>query len=155
MLSMHLHEIGYVWLEALLLDEEVEKNADLARKILGILQSEIGRKLNPSDFGGLLPEILLDYMEEILQKEVGEIDIRLLGASWGQVRELFRMLSYERYIDDQMEIDEVWRICQALIKRGRFGEEDWETRKNILREMISHECPISGNAFGQGIQGVY
>lgn len=63
----------------------------------------------------------------------------VLNASWKQIGELLRALSYERYIDDQLEIDEVWRISEALIKRGRFEEEDWKLRKEILREVISND----------------
>lgn len=29
-------------------------------------------------------------------------------------------------------------ICQALIRRGKFEEEDWKLRKEILSEMIAH-----------------
>ena len=29
-------------------------------------------------------------------------------------------------IDDRLEIDEVWNICEALVRRGRLEEEDWE-----------------------------
>lgn len=42
-------------------------------------------------------------------------------------------------MDDQLEIDEVWNICQALIKRGKFEEEDWTLRKGILCDMIAHD----------------
>ena len=65
--------------------------------------------------------------------------VSVLGASWKQIGELLRTLSHERYIDDQLEIDEVWEICQALINRGKFEEEDWKIRKKILREVVSHE----------------
>lgn len=34
-----------------------------------------------------------------------------------QISELLLTLRYERYIDDQLELDEVWDICQALIKK--------------------------------------
>lgn len=184
-LSMHIYEIGYDWLEALLMDHEEEEDLKFVGGFLEILQSEICRKLNPSDFAGIITENFLDYMEEILEKEVKEMDTELekfskerqswrekydlekkrarsqhillnihkkcrnqgeknfnevsvLGASWKQISELFRTLSYERYIDDQLEIDEVWNICQALVKRGKFEEEDWELRKEILHNIISH-----------------
>lgn len=65
--------------------------------------------------------------------------ISVLETSWEQIGELFRALSYERYIDDQLEIDEVWEICGALVRRGGLEEEDWEIRKKVLRDMVFHE----------------
>lgn len=187
-LSMSSYEIGYDWLEALLMDKGHDENLEFARKLLNVWQNELCRKLNPSDFDWLISEKLLDYMEKLLEEEIKGIDVRLrnfsdanrflrerhalekerarkqhllldirkkcreqkveidkqnevsiLKASWKQISELLHMLSYERYIDDQLEIDEVWNICQALIKRGRFEEEDWKLRKEILREMVTHD----------------
>lgn len=187
-LSMSIYEIGYDWLEALLMDEGQNESLEFAGKLLNVLQNELCRKLNPSDFDWLISEKLLDYMETFLEEEIKEIDTKLrnipneyqfwrerhafdeeqvrkqhllldirkkcrkqkreeerqnkvsvLEASWKQIGELLHMLSYERYIDDQLEIDEVWNICQALIKRGGFAEEDWKLRKKILREMIAHD----------------
>lgn len=187
-LSMSIYEIGYDWLEAMLMDKEHDESLEFARNLLNVWQNELCRKINPSDFDWLISEKLLDYMEKLLEEEIKEIDTRLrnisgenhswrekyafekerarkqhllldirkkckkqegeadrqdkvsvLKASWGQIGELLRILSYERYIDDQLEIDEVWNICRALIKRGRFEEEDWKLRKKILREMITHD----------------
>lgn len=186
-LSMQMYEIGFLWLEALLLDKQEKEEAKLAKKLLEVFQNEICKKVDPHGFEGLISEKVLDLMEEILETEIREIDGRLqrlsgemehwrerhqleekrarkqhllldirkkckkaereeeapnqvsvLAASWKQIKELFRTLSYERYIDDQLEIDEVWNISQALIKRDRFKEEDWKIRKEILREIIAH-----------------
>lgn len=186
-LSMQMYEIGYDWLEALLLDRDDGEDLKFAEKFLKTLQNKLCGKLNPSDFGGLISEDLLDRLERILEKEIEDFDrslkrlsgqgrywrekqelekkrarnqhllldirkkcrkqeeresqnrVSILCASWKQIKELFRTLSYERYIDDQLEIDEVWKICRALIKRGRFEEDDWKLRKEILHDMISNE----------------
>lgn len=187
-LSMDIYEIGYDWLKAFLLDRDEEEDLKFAEKFLEILQSEICRKLNPSNFAWLISESLMDHLEEILEKEVINLDtslknfsdesqywrekyvleekrarkqhllldirkkcrkqeketkkmdrVSVLRASWKQIGELLRALSYERYIDDQLEIDEIWKICQALVKRGKFEEEDWKIRKEILHEIISHD----------------
>ncbi len=186
-LSMDIYEIGYDWLEALLLVHDEEEDLKFAEDFLEILQGEICRKLNPSDFIGLISERILDYLKNTLEREIKEIDaslkefseerqhwrkksalekkrarkqhllldirkkcrkqekeaenpdkVSVLCASWKQIRELLQALNYERYIDDQLEIDEVWKICQALIKSGKFEEDDWKLRKEILHEMISH-----------------
>lgn len=65
--------------------------------------------------------------------------VSVLKASWKQIDESLSILRYEKYIDDQLEIDEVQDICQALIKRGKFEEEDWRLRKKILSEVIAHD----------------
>lgn len=186
-LSMGKREIGYDWLQALLMERGDAVEMGFAREFLVILQSKLCQELNLSDFGGLISASLLDCMEGILQAEIVEIDASLaefssetqywqerhllegkrardrhllldihkkckkqekeaphptpdslLDASWKEIRELLRTLSYERFIDDQLEIDEVWEICQDLIRRGKFEEEDWRIRKKILREMVSH-----------------
>lgn len=63
----------------------------------------------------------------------------VLAASWKQIRELLEVLGYERYIDDQWQIEEIYNICNALIKRDRFKEETWELRKEILADAITHD----------------
>lgn len=62
-----------------------------------------------------------------------------LRGSWKQIKELLKWLSYEKYIDDQFEIEEIWEISEALIKRGRFGEEPWKVKEEILTEIYQNE----------------
>lgn len=86
--------------------------------------------------------LLLDIRKKCrMQGKTDEMpkQVPVLQASWNQIRELFQILSYERYIDDQLEIDEVWNICEVLVKRDRFAEEDWKIRKKILKDIVSHE----------------
>lgn len=61
-----------------------------------------------------------------------------LRGTWKQIKELLKLLSYESYIDDQLEIDEIWNISEALIKRGRFDEEPWKIRAEILTEIYEN-----------------
>ena len=170
------------------MDSKGEDGLKFAGKFLAILQSELCGKLNPSDFVGLISENLLNNIEEILEKEIKEIDIGLdrfsdvrkywreknalekkrarnqhllldirkncrkqekdaeklgkvsiLDVSWKQIRELLRTLNYGKTMDTRLEIDEISNICQALVKSGKLEEEDWEIRKEILREAVSHE----------------
>lgn len=64
--------------------------------------------------------------------------ISFLRGSWKQISELLKALSYEPYIDDQWQIEEIWNICQALIKRGRFEEEPWDVKEQILRKIYEN-----------------
>ena len=186
--SMRMEEIGFHWLESMLLDRKGEDGPAFAGELLEAFRSEICKNLSPSDLCALMSEKLLDHMETILERAVDEMDAELksipqegkywrkkyeiekkkardehllldirrkcqkqeratekqgqvsvLAASWKQISELLQILKYERYIDDQFEIEEICDICQALIRRGRFEEEDWKLRKEILRKMISNE----------------
>ena|GEM_PF-405583 len=71
------------------------------------------------------------------QKEL-KTNASVLEASWKQIKELLDQLRYERYIDDQWEIEEVWKICNSLIKKGGVEKEDWELRKNILSDIVNN-----------------
>lgn len=87
--------------------------------------------------------LLLDIRKNCRKQENNILDeskhVSVLQASWEQICEMINILRYERYIDDQPEIEEIWNICQALVKRNRFGEEEWKIRKNILKDMVEHE----------------
>lgn len=189
MLSMDERKIAYDWIAALLLGETNSESMEFAGKLVDILGFELCKKVQVSDFGAYISDGLLNFIEEILERETETIcsdlekiadrsrywqenhtlekrkarnqhlllDIRkncrkrennileesrnvsVLQASWKQISELINILRYEPYIDDQPEIDEIWSICQALIKRNRFDEEEWKIRKNVLRDMVAHE----------------
>lgn len=62
-----------------------------------------------------------------------------LRGTWSQIKGLIRELSYEPYIDDQIEIEEIWNIVKALIKRGGFDQEPWEIKKEILNEIYEND----------------
>lgn len=46
---------------------------------------------------------------------------------------------YELYIDDQVEIEKIWIICEDLIKSGKIAESSWDIRREILQEIIQGE----------------
>lgn len=96
---------------------------------------ELGKKR------GRIQHLLFDIRKKCrgLQTKIEESGkVSILEASWKQIGELFRVLRYERYIDDQLEIEEVWEICEALVRRGGLEEENWEIRKKVLKDMVSH-----------------
>ncbi len=97
-------------------------------------------------------ELVLDLKTkciQVMEKEAQEGDgrrqgkaekrVSVLEASWKQIGELLTQLSYEAYIDDQLEISEIWKICEALIRRERFDQEDWTLRRRILEDMASND----------------
>ncbi len=84
----------------------------------------------------ILLNIQLKCIDPIQKKPQQRVSV--LAASWEQIKELFNVLRYEPYIDDQWEIEEIWKISEALIKRDKIEQEDWELRKNILDDIIKH-----------------
>ena len=50
--------------------------------------------------------------------------------------ELLLTLRYERYIDDQLELDEVRDICQALIKKENLKRKTGDLRKKSDAEIL-------------------
>ncbi len=62
-----------------------------------------------------------------------------LRGTWSQIKSLINRLSYEPYIDDQFEIEEIWNIVEALIKRGGFEKEVWEVKAEVLREIYEND----------------
>jgi len=85
-------------------------------------------------------EILLDIRLKCLNpvEKKSQQKVSTLSSSWEQIQELLEQLKFERYIDDQWEIEEIWKICNALIRRGKFEQEEWELRKKILSDVIIH-----------------
>lgn len=53
-----------------------------------------------------------------------------------QISELLLTLRYERYIDDQLELDEVRDICQALIKKENLKRKTGDLGKKSDAEIL-------------------
>lgn len=92
-------------------------------------------------------EILLDIRVKCLKviSTNTRQDVSKLEASWKQILEGIKWLSYEKYIDDQPEIDEIQDICEALISHGQLGQEDWKVRKKVLKDIIHNRYYESYN----------
>jgi hypothetical protein len=121
-------------LNAKILDEEVSFNNMFSETVFSLekllYKKELERKR----------EILLNIQFKCIKKKQKnhKQNVSILVASWEQIKELFGILRDEPYIDDQWEIEEVWKICEALVKMNNFGQEDWNLRKNILSDIIRH-----------------
>ena len=62
-----------------------------------------------------------------------------LRGTWSQIKDLIMQLMDEPYIDDQLQIGEIWNITEALIRRGRFDKEPWEVKAHILEEIYEND----------------
>lgn len=99
--------------------------------------------------------ILLDIQQNCVNPipKKTQQKVSILAALWKQIEELLNDLSYEPYIDDQVQIDEIWNICNALIKTNKLKQEERELRKNILSDEITARCAVSyvGNKHFKGV----
>ena len=63
----------------------------------------------------------------------------LLEENWIEIENLMYELSREPYIDDQLEIDEIWNLCEDMIKSGELKKEKWQVRKRIIGLIVENE----------------
>lgn len=83
----------------------------------------------------ILDDIHLNCIENVLDESDTNDN---LTSSWECIQENIRWLSYEPYIDDQVELEEIEEICQLLIEKGNLGDEDWDLRKTILQNIVEN-----------------
>lgn len=94
----------------------------------------------------LFRTLSLTEKEDLLKKlsEMTEADRRApkksyLQEAWADIQREIASLARYPYVDDQLEIDEIWNICEEIIKSGKIVDEPWKNRKRILAEIIEGE----------------
>ena len=83
-------------------------------------------------------EILSDLQFKCISRILHRDQEDGLWGKWKRILEIIKWLSYEQYIDDNPEIDEIQNICEELIKSGEVQKEEWEVRKKVLEDIIRH-----------------
>ena len=58
-----------------------------------------------------------------------------LEDAWDRIKDLLEDLSLEPYIDDQIQITEIWEIVEELIRQGGLEKEPWDLKEKILQEI--------------------
>lgn len=81
---------------------------------------------------------LIEYFGKIGEKEK-KPEKSFLRGTWEQIMDLISDLMNEPYIDDQFQIEEIWNIVDALLKRGGFEKEPWEVKEHILEEIYEND----------------
>ncbi|WP_416328870.1 hypothetical protein [[Clostridium] innocuum] len=115
--------------------------ADLETKKTEILKSgnrnrkffEIEDKLTRSN------ELLTDIRMRCLERKKEEQIESLLEDRWNDVCEVVEWLSFEKYIDDQPEIDTVLEICEELVQSDEIQYDDWQLRKKVITDIVEHD----------------
>ena len=62
-----------------------------------------------------------------------------LEDNWAEIKRLMNVLRHEPYIDDQIEIEEIWNICEEMISGGRLADEPWKVRKRVIKSIVGGE----------------
>lgn len=83
---------------------------------------------------------LVGYLLDSIRKTEEIVpSLTCLEEQWMKIRRFMKSLDYEPYIDDQVEIEEIWNICEDLIKSGKIEDTSWNIRRAILQEIIQGE----------------
>ena len=86
-----------------------------------------------------MKEELLEYLKADIAAAKAAPEKTYLEEQWAEIKRLMEKLKYEPYIDDQFEIEEIWNICEDMIKSGRLKDEPWEVRRRVLKGIIGGE----------------
>lgn len=62
-----------------------------------------------------------------------------LVDKWKEITDLMIILSGEPYIDDQLEIQEIWDLVADMLKSGKLKDEPWELRRALAEIIIHHD----------------
>ena len=82
--------------------------------------------------------VLRDF-QEMVDAEESRPEGSYLEQKWKEIEDCLYDLSLEPYIDDQLEIDVIWNICEELIKGGHLQAEEWEVREEIIQKITDNE----------------
>lgn len=82
--------------------------------------------------------VLRDF-QEMVDAEESRPEGSYLEQKWKEIEDSLYDLSLEPYIDDQLEIDVIWNICEELIKGGHLQAEPWEIRERIIQKITENE----------------
>lgn len=68
-----------------------------------------------------------------------ETKVSFLKGTWLQISGLISELMDEKYIDDQVQIGQIWDIVEALLRHGGFEKESWEVKSHILEDIYKND----------------
>ena len=86
-----------------------------------------------------MKEELVEYLKADIAAAKAAPKKSYLEEQWAEIKRLIEVLKYEPYIDDQTEIEEIWNICEDMIKNGKFKKEPWEIRRRVIKSIIGGE----------------
>ena len=98
------------------------------------------------DIYEMLNTLTLSEKEKLVNHLKAEIDYEksvpmgsYLEEQWKEIKRLIECLKYEPYIDDQIEIEMIYEICEDIIKSKKLKKESWKVRRRIIKSIIGGE----------------
>lgn len=88
-------------------------------------------------------EELSEYLNNLIEAERNAPPKSYLEEQWDEIIRLIECLSYEPYIDDQLEIEEVWDIVENVIKSKKLKNEILETHMEIITDIIENDLNVT------------
>ena len=86
-----------------------------------------------------MKEELLEYLKVDIAAAKAAPKKSYLEEQCAEIKRLMEKLKYEPYIDDQYEIEEIWDICEEMIKSGKLKKETWPMRRRVIKSIIDGE----------------
>ncbi len=86
-----------------------------------------------------MKEELLEYLKADIAAIKSAPQKTYLEEQWAEIMRLIETLKYEPYIDDQIEISDIWEICEDMIKSGRLRSEPWHIRRSVIESIVEGE----------------
>lgn len=88
-------------------------------------------------------EILLNIQLKCRKEIPGQREDMSFDCQWKRINEVYALLPYEygEYgygIRNRWEVDEIQKMCASLLRRDNLGAEDWELRKAVLSDLVTH-----------------
>ena len=80
-------------------------------------------------------EELLEYLKVSVENEKNGDRKHTLEKEWERIKGNLYILSFEPYIDDQTELQDIWSSCEYLAKDPQTKNVPWEIRSRVLVEM--------------------
>lgn len=83
---------------------------------------------------------LIRYLEDSIQEMEEKVPgLTYLEEQWQEIERIVEEMEDTHYTDFHWQIDQIWYICEDLIKSGRIQESAWEIREKILYEITERE----------------
>lgn len=84
-------------------------------------------------------EQIVRRMNRIIEKERQSPPSTFLQNAWQDIQRNIAYLSYEPYIDDQVQIEMIWETCDEIVNSKILSKESWDTRQSVLLDIIKND----------------
>jgi hypothetical protein len=124
---------------------DTQEYCDKVAKILSMMPESDKNTWILGQAGEVSPDKRQEFMDELWKitadRREAEQERRNypdLQEFWNEIQEEIESLSHEPYIDDQVQIGEIWELSDRAVKYLKKTEEPWELRFGILSDIADN-----------------